>query len=198
MYEALALFLVLRVDLIMVKLLSGSADAGHYSVAVTLANLLLILPEVVGALLFPKLSAMTLPSRKRIVARNTAIGLGLTMVVLTAIALPFSKFLITVVYGLDFAPAASSLVLLAPGIICLSANTILLRYFASIGVPRITIYTTAFALACNVILNLYLIPKQGAAGAAIASSAACALMLASSSVYMLLCRPSSDDKEAIA
>lgn len=185
-FACLAMFLVLRVDLLMVKYLSGPLDAGHYSIAVTMANLLLLVPQVVGTLLFPRLAGISHPSRRAAIARNTAILVALGMLVLSAVALPFSRQLITAVYGTDFAPAALSFVWLAPGIICLSVNTIVMNYFASIGMPRITIYVPSLALVLNVFLNLHLIPTHGAIGAAIASSAACALMLLCSSIYILI------------
>src|SRR5260370_4559838 len=50
-------FLVLRIDLLMVKYMLGATEAGYYSISQVLAENTMMFPVVVGLLLFPKLSA---------------------------------------------------------------------------------------------------------------------------------------------
>src|SRR6185437_1579627 len=57
-------FAVLRIDLLMVKYFLGAEPAGYYSVAATLADYILLLPIVVGSVLFPKLSMQSDTNQK--------------------------------------------------------------------------------------------------------------------------------------
>jgi len=50
-------FLLLRIDLLMVKYILGATEAGYYSISQVLAENSMMFPVVVGLLLFPKLSA---------------------------------------------------------------------------------------------------------------------------------------------
>jgi O-antigen/teichoic acid export membrane protein len=58
-------FLVLRIDLVMVKYILGAQAAGYYSISETMAENTLTLPVVVGTILFPKLSGMARNEEKR-------------------------------------------------------------------------------------------------------------------------------------
>src|SRR5207245_11312024 len=51
-------FLVLRIDLLMVKYMLGAAEAGYYSISQLLSENTMMFPVVLGMLLFPKLSAI--------------------------------------------------------------------------------------------------------------------------------------------
>ena len=49
---------MLRIDVLMVQYMRGPEQVGYYSVAVSMADLLYMVPSTVGVLLFPRLSAM--------------------------------------------------------------------------------------------------------------------------------------------
>src|SRR5260370_7484542 len=51
-------FLVLRIDLLMVKHMLGATEAGYYSISQVVAENTMMFPVVLGSLLFPKLSAL--------------------------------------------------------------------------------------------------------------------------------------------
>jgi O-antigen/teichoic acid export membrane protein len=92
--------------------------------------------------------------------------------------------LIRLLFGASFLPAVPALLWLLPGIVMLSVNTIYMNYFASTGMPPVTILAPAAAALFNVGLNLALIPRLGIVGASISSVAAYGGMLAASSVYL--------------
>ena len=50
-------YLIIRSDMLLVNYFLGAAEAGVYSVAVNLADLLLVFPSAVGTMLFPRISA---------------------------------------------------------------------------------------------------------------------------------------------
>ena len=67
---SLFVFLVLKSDIVLVTYMRGAAETGYYAIAVGLADMLLMLPMVVGTILFPKLSAAPdIAARWRLVRR---------------------------------------------------------------------------------------------------------------------------------
>ena len=63
-------FLVLKSDILLVKYLRGAEETGYYAIAVGLADILMMLPTVVGTVLFPRLSAAPDVAAKWALARR--------------------------------------------------------------------------------------------------------------------------------
>ncbi len=183
---SLAAFLVLKSDIVLVSYLRGDVETGYYSIAVGLADILLMLPTVVGTVLFPRLSALAEPGERwRLARRVLGVMLPVTalaLLVTLAAARPF----IRLAYGAAFDPSFGAVVWLLPGIGCLAVNMILMNLFASCGMPRIVVVSPLVALAFNVAANLFVIPRLGFVGAAMTSSVAYALMLTMSLLYIRL------------
>jgi O-antigen/teichoic acid export membrane protein len=183
---SLLAFLVLKSDVVLVSYLRGAVETGYYSVAVGLADILLMLPTVIGTILFPKLSAFPdLATRWGLVRRvlvamvpGTPIALGLTYV----LAGP----LIRLAYGPAFEPSTAAVAWLLPGVGCFAINSILMNFLAACGMPRVVVLGPLVALVVNVAGNLWLIPRLGFVGASITSSVAYAVMLAISLLYIRL------------
>jgi O-antigen/teichoic acid export membrane protein len=178
-------FMLLRIDVLMVQDLRGSADTGFYSIAVSMADVLYVLPMVVGMILFPRLSGMGDPLMQwratRRVAWVTAGILVVAAVTAGIVAHPF----VSVLYGNEFLPAVPAFLLLLPGIVTLGTYTVVSRFYASTGLPWFAVYAPGVCAGINILLNLVLIPKVGINGASIASSVCYTLMLAVSLGYLL-------------
>jgi O-antigen/teichoic acid export membrane protein len=177
---ALLSFLVLRFDLIMVQHFRGAEDAGYYSIAVGMADLLYMIPVVVGMLLFPRLSAMTDESRKWWIASRMAVLVGAAMGALSVPAALLANPAISVLFGRAFLPAGPAFLWLLPGVVMLSMATVLLNYGAATGLPRWTWLTPLLGLAVNVAANVVLVPVHGIVGAAWASGLAYGVVLGGS------------------
>jgi O-antigen/teichoic acid export membrane protein len=179
---ALLAFLVLRLDVLIVQWLSGATATGYYAVAATLTESLYIFPAVVGTLLFARLSALDDHETRWRQAKAAFWAVGGLMIVAVVLAAVFAEPVIALLYGIAFEPATGAFVWLMPGLLFLSMNTVLMNYFASRGMPLVTIAGPAIALGANVALNLVLVPTYGIIGAAAASSVAYGLMLLASIV----------------
>ena len=179
-------FMVLKSDILMVKYLRGAEETGYYAIAVGLADILLILPTVVGTILFPRLSAAPSVSEKWQMARGVLrVMLPVIPVALVAV-LVGARPLIRLAYGSAFEPSAAAVAWLLPGLGCMALNMVLMNFFASCGQPAIAVYSPLCALVVNVLLNFALIPRFGFVGAAMASSVAYASMLMMSLGYIRL------------
>jgi O-antigen/teichoic acid export membrane protein len=71
-----------------------------------------------------------------------------------------------------------------PGILMLSINVVYMNYFASTGMPMITVYSPAIAALANIVLNIKIIPLLGIIGASISSSICYSAMLGFSIFYI--------------
>jgi O-antigen/teichoic acid export membrane protein len=158
-----------RLDMFVVNYFVGVANVGLYSTAVTGAELLWYIPQAVSTILFPRTAATGAEEAKLFtpkVCRNTFLitliaALGLSIV---------SKPLILFIYGEAFAPSVIPLWLLMPGVVALSISKVLTSDLAGRGLLQYGAYSSAISLVATIICDLFLIPKWGIAGAAVASS----------------------------
>ncbi len=172
-------YLVLRVDVLMVKYILGPAETGYYSVAASMGDLVYMLPAAVGTILFPRLSAMGGDAERWAVTRKVALYLGGIMLLMVAVAVPLARPAVRLLYGETFLPAVPSFVILAVGVVFYGVNNVYSNCLAAMGFPWFAVNVWLAMAALNVGLNLFLIREWGIAGAA-ASSLVCylALMLA--------------------
>lgn len=183
-FSSLFAFLVIRIDMLMVQQYLGAEKVGYYSTATTFIDMLYILPTVIGTLIFPKLSGLDDEHRKRKLTVKTAILSAVVMLFISIFFYFIFDYVVVLLYGKAFLPASDPFRWLLPGVIFLSANTVLMNYFASSGMPVITIISPGIALAINIIINTYFIPKFGLVGASFSSSIAYFLMLLFSILYI--------------
>ena len=181
---ALASFLLLRVDVLLVQSMLGSEQTGYYSVAASLADNILLLPIVVGSLLFARLSAIADPVSQWRIARAAAAGLAVVMFAISVLAVFLSEPVIRILFGQAFLPSVNPFIWLLPGLVLLSINLPFMNYFGAIGMPLVVVVGPFLALTINVVLNLGLIPAYGIVGASAASSVAYGSMLAFNAVYL--------------
>ena len=168
-----ALVLLLRADVLLVNYFRGGAEAGVYAVAGQMSLMLLMLPNVVGTLLFPRV-AETRDERGEFTARavrHTVLLLG----VLCLAAIP-AAFLAPVVYGPAFADAPRQFLLLLPGAALLGLQMILSQHLVGVGVTWALPSAWSVTLLLSVTLNFVFTPYYGARGAAAISSVCYALI----------------------
>lgn len=180
---ALFSFMVLRIDLIMIQYMLGPKQAGYYSISATMADMVYMLPVVVGTVLFPKLSALSDVNQKWAITRKIAFIIGCVMLIIILIATIFAKYIITILFGNTFIPAVSPFIWLMPGIFMLSINTIYMNYFASMGMPNVTVYAPGLTSIVNILLNFKLINLYGIEGASLSSCISYGMMLFMSYLY---------------
>ncbi len=162
-------FVLLRVDLLMVHWLLGAKQAGYYSIAVSLADLLYMLPAVAGTILFPKLTQLADDREKWAVTKKATWGITGVMLGLGIVAALLAQPIIRLAFGRDFLPASSAFVVLCGAMALYGPNNCISNYLASTGFPWFSVVVWLIAVLANVGFNLAFIPSYGIAGAAAAS-----------------------------
>jgi O-antigen/teichoic acid export membrane protein len=158
-----------RVDVMLMAVLRvDPAQIAVYAVAVSVIDRLRVVPDSVGSALLPKLATVTPPEMGPYTARVTrhlvfwvcASGIALALVAPLAVPLLF---------GRAYAASVLPLFVLLPATAMLTVRTVVSNYFVAIGKPGFNAEVQALAVAVNVAVNLWAIPRYGIVGAAFAS-----------------------------
>lgn len=168
-------FLNQRADVFFVQAFHGAGEVGIYALAVSLAQIVLVLSSALAQPLLPQVSSAPSP---QIAAAATAdvcrqfITLGLLASVCLTLG---GSALLSVVFGRDFSASLPLLLILLPGMIAFGLMNILTAFFVGIGRSRINLAISLLALAVTVAGNFTLTRSLGARGAAITTTIAYAL-----------------------
>jgi O-antigen/teichoic acid export membrane protein len=180
-----ATFITLKVDVLILNYYVSPALVGCYFVAVSIAEVLFLVPFGTQAVLYSRVSRET--SEKA--AAEVSVRAGRNTFYLTiAGALVFAasgKLLVLIVGGRDYRAAVAPLVTLLPGIVFQCLAMTLTPLCARKGMYR-TMSLTAVSVAIgNLLLNVLFIPRWGITGAAVATTLSYALNAA---VWIILLR----------
>jgi O-antigen/teichoic acid export membrane protein len=165
---SIALWLNLKVDLLLVGLLATTHEAGLYSLSANLADMVFISVSTVA---LAALETQTKADAKAAISYTVDfIGQNLGVAALlgliaTVFAYPFVVFL----YGSAWQDSVLPFVLLMPAVIALAVEGPARDLLIRIAPPLVVSAAAGMGLALNVGLNFVLIPWVGIAGASIAS-----------------------------
>lgn len=161
-----------RLDLFVVLGLRGTAEAGLYSVALTISHLIWYAPAALTAAAFPRLAGLGPMEARVLVARLVRISalVSAMSAVLLAALVPL---LLPLLYGPGFRSAVTStLILLVAGFLG-AVQWTLSRALSAAGRTRSVPESYLWTLLSMVALDLLLVPffgLNGAGGAAVAAS----------------------------
>jgi len=168
----LLFFLVVRVDYYFVEKYCTGIALSNYIQVSKLGQLLVLLPSVVAAVVFPYAAG----------AQQEESYLGKTQFfcrVITGCFIFFTLFiavtgywLFPLLFGPGFTAMYPALLLYLPGFFALCIITVLAAYLAGAGLIKINLAASAFALIVVIAGDIALIPYFGINGAAVASSIA--------------------------
>jgi O-antigen/teichoic acid export membrane protein len=162
-------FLSYRVDAYLIAALVADASAplGYYSMAVTLAEMVFLIPNAVSSVFFPHVA----DALREEADRDVAVVVRVTLLVTAAAALavaPLGTLLIQLLLP-AFVPALAALYVLLPGVVALSITKVVSQYISGLGMTATVSAVTILAFVINVAANLFLIPRFGIVGAATSS-----------------------------
>lgn len=157
-----------RADLYLVALFLTNAELAFYSIGANLAERVLLVPNSLGMVLFPRLVSSSAADAAQLTARaarHTALfGFATAVPVLL-----FGEWLIRLLYGSAYLSAAVPMYIVITGVLFIGVTRILMRYITSVNKHQYNALMVLGAAGVNVVLNLALIPRFGIVGAALAS-----------------------------
>jgi len=161
----------MRIDQVFIGKMIGDSAVGRYSAAVRIAEIWLMIPVIFGQVIFPIIVAAKEKSERKY--RQSVFRMFQLM---SAFAIPFaifvsafSNFIIQIVYGNGYTGAGELLSIQ----IWTGVPSLMFFVFGQVfyveKLVRYHLVSAVFQPICNICLNLLLIPKYGAEGAAIAT-----------------------------
>jgi O-antigen/teichoic acid export membrane protein len=159
----------LRLDHFLIALFLGPSQVAFYAIATHIAELISGIHRPVSNVLYPRLAS---GAEERI--HDTTITVCRHVLFLESLAgvalILGTKFMIGLLYGPEYLPAARPLFIIIPGVLMFSLFNLLARNFMSRAKQQTTIVAGTAGLVVNILLNIVLIPRLGISGAALAST----------------------------
>jgi O-antigen/teichoic acid export membrane protein len=165
---SVALWLNLKIDLLLVGLLTSAHQAGIYSLSANLADIVFTAVSTIG---LAALETQTRADAKAaaaytadFISQNLAIAAALGLIA-AAVAYPFIVF----VYGSEWQASVLPFVVLMPAVVALAVEGPARDLLIRLAPPALISAASAAGLGLNVVLNFILIPTIGIVGASLAS-----------------------------
>jgi polysaccharide transporter, PST family len=168
---SIAVVVHMRIDQVMLGLLSDDRQAGLYFAVVRLSEAVHFVPVAVVATFAPVLARLRLSSAEQY-RKQMSRMLGLLVLIAGVIAVPFVIFagpLVSLILGSEFSDGAPvlSVHVAASVFVFLSVGT--WGWVVNESLQRVAMYCTLAGTCVNVVVNVLLIPPFGAIGAATAT-----------------------------
>lgn len=155
-----------KLDVVMLKQLSGSYNTGIYSVAVTISNLFLLVPDAFKEVLFSDSAKGAFKkSADHSITASLMISIGLMF-----LYAPLGRLLIRAFYGVDYLPSFGVSLILWIGVVPLILFKILQPVYISMGCQKQAVKYLLYSAIVNTAANALLIPRFEYYGAAIATT----------------------------
>jgi O-antigen/teichoic acid export membrane protein len=155
-----------RIDVYMVFFLLGAAHTGVYSIAVTVAEILLFVSGSIQQVVLTRISSLNVDDSTQLTARtfrHTAVVILFSYVGML-ITMPY---LIRLAYGKEFTGAITYFFILVTGVALTGMASNLTTFFTNqLGRPAVNSYLEAISIVVNVAMSFLLLPHFGEEGAA--------------------------------
>jgi len=167
--SSIVMIAYMKIDQLMLGQLSGYSRVGIYGAATRISEVWYLFPVMIGQSIYPVLikqkqkddDSFTLLIQKLM---DAAVILSLT------IALPVSLLsnqIINLLYGSNFDESSSVLIIHIWGSAFVFMGVIAGRWYLANDLQQLSLFRSLYGIATNVLLNIFLIPRYGANGAAI-------------------------------
>lgn len=162
-------YLHLRVDQLFIKNMMDISELGVYSMAVTLSELMLLIPLSINTALTGRLYNTDEDHvGRKVMAQTMKLSFYICLAVMI-VGIPLC-FAIPWFYGEDFRGAILPTIILLGGVVFASLARIASPFFFTSGRPMVIMRIALFCLLLNIVLNWLMIPAWGITGAAISSA----------------------------
>ncbi len=156
-------FLAMRGVLIAISYYSLPKEVGYYNIALLLLEGVLLLPSIIGQLLFPQ--ASTLYFSPAVTEKLLRINLMISFLIMLMVIF-LSDYIIYIILGKNYLEVSILLLHLSPSIILMVIPRLMSQVLSGLGHPKYPLIAAAISLLFGIPLALWLIPTNGIVGAA--------------------------------
>jgi O-antigen/teichoic acid export membrane protein len=167
----LATFFTYRLDVFVVNYFLDPAQVGLYALGVVVSESLWQIPQAAATALFPRTARTIDHGATQFTCAVVRQVFGIACITGIAMA-ALSPFLVPVIFGAQFSPSVPVIIWILPGTVALSVSKVMCADLAARGKPEFSSIFAVVTLGITAVLDLFLIPRMGIQGAALASSIA--------------------------
>ena len=161
-----------RIALLLTESFLGLAAVGLYSVAITIAEVLFYFPNALAVVTVSRYAAAGRQEARLLLARSAGWVLAVSAACAAGLAVVGGP-VIERIFGPSYAPSATVLRILLPGVVAYTPVAVTTWYFnAHVQKPIVNLIVAGFSVAVNASLTLVLAPAYGLAGVAWSTSIA--------------------------
>lgn len=174
MLSNLVVILFMKIDLVLLDMLSNAAELGKYVSAARISELWYAIPTVISVAILPGLIQKKNGSRNDyLLALEKWLRLSFWLSAMIAVLITLTaRLIIPFLYGEGYAAASWMLMIHVWAGIPVFLSIVFVQYLFVEGAYKIYLYGNLSGLMVNVCINFMLIPSYGGMGAAIATVAA--------------------------
>jgi len=172
--SGIVILIYMRIDQIMLKEMVGDRSVGVYSAAVKISELWYFVPGAIINSVYPSVVRSKEAGEDFYYGRIQKL-FDLVTLLAYGVAIPLtflSPFVVSLLYGQKYLEAADILTVHVWTGVFVSLGLAREIWLTNEGLMKFAAITTSIGAAINVVLNLFLIPKYGGMGAALATVAA--------------------------
>jgi len=168
---ACAITVYTNLDTVMLGFMKTNVDVGYYSIAIKIKNVLVGLVTALGAVLLPRCSyyiKQNLFDEFKKVSSKAMSFIFIFSVPLLIYFIFFAKYTVLFLFGSEFAGSIIPMQVIMPTLLFIGiTNLIGYQIMVPLGKEKLILYSVIAGGIIDVILNLILIPKYSATGAAL-------------------------------
>lgn len=171
LFAGIAVMLYMRLDVVMLQQMVGDREVGIYAAATRISEVWYFLPMVIVSSVSPSIINCHRLSPSLYIRRMRRLYFLMTWLAV-CLSLPislFSGWIVKLLYGHQFEASGPVLAVHLWASVAAFLGVASSQHLLVENLQRISFYRTLIGAACNIILNLVLIPRLGAMGAAIAT-----------------------------
>lgn len=177
-----------NLDIVMIRFMKGNTEVGYYTAAIKVKTLLVSLITSLGTVLLPRLSYYIEKGEKEAFHRMVVKAFNFVTLVGLSVTIYFTfmaKESILLLAGDQFAASILPMQILMPAVWLIGLSNITgIQILTPLGYESKVVYSIVYGAALDFVLNLVLIGKYGAAGAAFATLMAELIVFVVQCVYL--------------
>jgi len=170
-FSGVVIAVYMKIDQVMIKNMLNTTEVGFYAAAVKLAEAWYFIPMAICTSLFPAIinakqinETVYLNRMQKLYDLLATISIGIAVIITF-----LSEFIITIIFGARYLPAASVLTIYIWAGVPVFLGVASSQYLINENLTKLAFYRTFVGMIINVILNIFLIPIYGINGSAAAT-----------------------------
>jgi PST family polysaccharide transporter len=169
-FSGMAIMIYMRLDMVMLKMMQGDLAVGLYSAAIKVSEVWYFIPMAIVSSVSPAIMRVKdNPELLNERLRKLFSLMTMTACIISAVVAPASHIIIRTLYSNGYRNAAPVLAVHIWASVFVFLGVAQTPWDLSSNLLRLSLYRTISGAVINVAMNLYLIPRYGAMGAAIAT-----------------------------